>query len=339
VIGVMDRSETPSSQPPGAGETTAASLGAVLIVDDSLTVRMDLAEAFQSSELRPVPCADLAEARAALSAEPIAVAVLDVLLPDGDGLDLLRAIRSAPETAALPVLMLSTEAEVRDRIRGLQIGATDYVGKPYDRAQVVSRARALARRRDEAAIPARATVLVIDDSRTFREELARALSADYQVITAENGEQGLRLASDYRPSAVVVDGIMPGIDGATVIRRLRGDLALRATPCLMLTASDAGSGAELQALDAGADAFVSKGEDLGVILARLAALLRHAETSGPRACSRPSGSWPSTTAPAICTRCPTSCARRATTSCRPARARRRWRCWPRSRPTACCWIS
>ena len=86
-------------------------------------------------------------------AEPIAVAVLDVLLPDGDGLDLLRAIRSAPATADLPVLMLSTEAEVRDRIRGLQRGADDYVGKPYDRAHVVSRARALARRHDAAPAP------------------------------------------------------------------------------------------------------------------------------------------------------------------------------------------
>ena len=285
MIHVMDMSGTPVERPPPEGETPPAALGSVLIVDDSLTVRMDLAEAFQSSGLRPIACADLAEARAALAAHPIAVAVLDVLLPDGDGLDLLRSIRSAPETADLPVLMLSTEAEVRDRIRGLQVGATDYVGKPYDRAQVVSRARALARRHDEALVPARATVLLIDDSRTFREELARALSADYEVIAAESGEQGLQLASDYRPNAIVVDGIMPGIDGATVIRRVRGDLALRATPCLMLTASDAGGGAELLALDAGADAFVSKGEDPGVILARLAALLRHAETSGPAAAS------------------------------------------------------
>ena len=171
-------------------------------------------------------------------------------------------------------------------MRGLRVGATDYVGKPYDRTQVVSRARALARRYDGAPEPARATVLVIDDSLTFREELSRALAAaDYDVIGAESGEQGLRLASDHRPSAIVVDGLMPGIDGATVIRRVRDDLALRATPCLMLTGSDAGGRAELQALDAGADAFVSKGEDVGVILARLGALLRHAESSGPEAAS------------------------------------------------------
>ena len=253
----------------------SAGAGPILIVDDSLTVRMDLADAFAASGLLAMPCANLAEARAALAAGPIGVAILDVLLPDGDGLDLLHEIRASAATAELPVLMLSTEAEVRDRIRGMRIGATDYVGKPYDRVQVVSRARALARRAADPRPGSRATVLVIDDSRTFREELGRVLSgAGYEVIAAESGEQGLQLAADRRPDAIVVDGMMPGIDGDTVVRRIRVDLALRGTPCLMLTAAATGE-AELQALDAGADAFVGKGEDLAVILARLAALLRH----------------------------------------------------------------
>jgi two-component system, NtrC family, sensor kinase len=254
----------------------APSPAAVLVVDDSLTVRMDLAEALESGGLHAIACATLAEARAALAGGSIAIAILDVLLPDGDGLDLLQEIRATPATAALPVLMLSTEADVRDRIRGMQTGATDYVGKPYDRAQIVARARELARDRDSPATPQRASILVIDDSLTFREELARTLREDgYRVLEAENGEQGLQMVADQRPNAIVVDGMMPGIDGATVIRRIRLDVALRGTPCLMLTAADAG-GAELQALDAGADAFVSKGEDPDVILARLGALLRRA---------------------------------------------------------------
>ena len=266
-----------SEVPVGLGPSAASAPephGAVLIVDDSLTVRMDLADAFQATGLRCLTCASLEEARAALSAQPVAVAILDVLLPDGDGLDLLQQIRADPATAALPVLMLSTEAEVRDRIRGLQTGATDYVGKPYDRTQVVSRAWELVRRHDVAPPTNQATILIIDDSLTFRRELAGALgAAGYAVLEADSGEQGLRLAADHRPNAIIVDGVMPGIDGSTVVRRVRVDLALRGTPCLMLTASDAG-GAELQALDAGADAFASKGEDLDVILARLAALLR-----------------------------------------------------------------
>ncbi len=81
------------------------------------------------------------------------------------------------------------------------------------------------------------------------------------------------VAAEQRPSAIVVDGVLPGIDGPTVIRRMRLDAALRGIPCLLLTASE-DRGAELRALDAGADAFVRKDEDLEVILARLAAVLR-----------------------------------------------------------------
>ena len=117
---------------------------------------------------------------------------------------------------------------------------------------------------------------MIDDSVTFREALKAALEdAGYGVIVAGTGEDGLRLAADQRPTAIIVDGVLPGIDGATVIRRIRLDAALRQLPCLLLTASE-DRGAELRALDAGADAFVRKDEDVPVILARLKAMLRSA---------------------------------------------------------------
>ncbi len=110
--------------------------------------------------------------------------------------------------------------------------------------------------------PIQETVLLIDDSVTFREELKAALEdAGYGVIVAGTGEDGLRLAADQRPTAIIVDGVLPGIDGATVIRRIRLDAALRQLPCLLLTASE-DRGAEVRALDAGADAFVRKDEDI-----------------------------------------------------------------------------
>ncbi|HEY8923853.1 MAG TPA: response regulator [Polyangia bacterium] len=272
--------------------------GEILIVDDSLTVRMDLADAFQDAGFRARACSTLAEARAALDGAPpspgavsdagahaelagpspeprVALVILDLLLPDGDGLSLLREIRASPSTAEVPVLMLSSDADVRDRVRGLQTGATDYVGKPYDRGHVVSRARELLGP-PPAPSPAAATILVIDDSATYRSELRRALeAAGYAVLVATNGEDGLKAASDHRPTGIIVDGVMPGIDGHTVVRRLRLDAALRGTPCVLLTASEA-AGNELQALEAGADAFVRKEEDLEIVLARLAAVLRPA---------------------------------------------------------------
>ena len=73
----------------------------VLVVDGSLTVRMDLCEAFQAAGLEAVPCADAAAARLALDSRPFALAVIDVRLPDGGVVELLARIRSDPATRAV----------------------------------------------------------------------------------------------------------------------------------------------------------------------------------------------------------------------------------------------
>jgi DNA-binding response OmpR family regulator len=246
-----------------------------LIVDDSLTVRMDLKEAFEAAGFETRLCGTAGEAREALRGGIFTVLVIDVILPDGDGVELLAEVRRNVATADAPIMLLSTEAEVRDRIRGLKTGADEYVGKPYDRAYVIARAKELVKRKapTDGAEPGK-SVLIIDDSVTFREVLRAALvAAGYDVAVAASGEEGLRAAAARTPSAIVVDGVLPGIDGTTVIRSVRLDAALRAVPCVLLTGSE-GKGAELRALDAGADAFVRKEEEVSVILAKLSAVLR-----------------------------------------------------------------
>ncbi|HVU15208.1 MAG TPA: response regulator [Phototrophicaceae bacterium] len=253
----------------------------ILIVDDSLTVRMDLSEAFEAAGFPTLLCADLAGARVALAQTPVGLVILDINLPDGDGVEFLKEMLSDPAIAHIPVLMLSSEAEIKDRIRGLATGATEYVGKPYDSSYVVARACELLRTNGDPQ-EQQATILVIDDSATVREELCQALEdAGYFVLSASNGKDGLQIAADRRPSAIVVDGVMEGMDGPTVIRRIRLDTALRDTPCVLLTASE-DSGGELYALDAGADAFVRKDEGTDLILARLAAVLRSAASASQR---------------------------------------------------------
>ncbi len=245
----------------------------VLIVDDSLTIRMALTDLLVGAGLDVIACETLSEARALIARGEVALVLLDVNLPDGDGIDLLLELRASDETRALPVFMLSTRAEVKDRIRGAQIGANDYVGKPYDDGYVLSRVLETLRT-GETRSSEETTVLLIDDSVTFREALREALvEQGYRVLTAGDGEEGLRMIAAQRPDAVVVDGVLPGVDGATVIRRVRLDVALRATPCLLLTGSDERE-AELRALDAGADAFVRKEDPLETVLVRLAAVLR-----------------------------------------------------------------
>jgi PAS domain S-box-containing protein len=247
----------------------------VLIVDDSLTVRMDLGEAFEQAGFAPILAASLGQAREILATQSFELVVLDILLPDGDGVEFLKELKTTASTSSVPVLLLTSEVEVRDRVRGLTTGADGYIGKPYDTAALLARAKELVRKKKAATARTKRTVLVIDDSPTSREALKTRLeSAGYAVLTAPRGEDGLRIAAESRPDALIIDGVMPGMDGPSVIRQLRMDAVFRRTPCLLVTGT-LDRREEARALDAGADAFIRKDEDLDVVLARLAAILRN----------------------------------------------------------------
>ncbi|MFT3837251.1 MAG: response regulator [Myxococcaceae bacterium] len=253
----------------------------ILIVDDSLTVRMDLQESFATAGFEVEGAATCADAERLQLERPAQLVLLDVNLPDGDGVELLGRLRQLPQGPSLVVIMLSSEAEVKNRLRAHRQGADDYVGKPYDARYLVARARELLRlkRVATAGAPQRRSLLLIDDSVTFRERVKEICEgAGYQVTIAPSGEEGLLLAAADPPLAIVVDGQLPGIDGPAVIRRLRLDEALRATPCVLLTGSEK-PGDELRALESGADAFVRKDQPLEVLLAKLAAVLR--QSSAP----------------------------------------------------------
>jgi DNA-binding response OmpR family regulator len=246
--------------------------GPVLIVDDSLTVRMDLNDALAEAGFDPRPCATLEAARLELSRVEFALILLDVVLPDGDGTQLLAELKAEPRTSGIPVILLSSAAELERRRRDPTLAADEYMPKPYDVDRLIGRARDLVRA-PEMARPA-GPILLIDDSATFREELGHALgAAGYGILLASTGEEGLRLVGESRPSAVIVDGHLPGIDGATVIRRIKLDPSLRHIPCLLLTASE-DKADEIAAFEIGADAYVRKGDELEVVLARLSAVLR-----------------------------------------------------------------
>jgi two-component system response regulator MprA len=119
----------------------------------------------------------------------------------------------------------------------------------------------------------RLKILVVDDERAVRESLRRALELEgYYVELAADGTEALgKLDSDEQPDAVVLDVLMPGVDGVEVCRRLRR--AGRTTPVLMLTARDAIDD-RVAGLDAGADDYVAKPFALEELLARVRALLR-----------------------------------------------------------------
>ena len=123
------------------------------------------------------------------------------------------------------------------------------------------------------------TVLVIDDEPELVKLLDYNLTkAGYLVLTAKDGESGLAAARRHTPDVIILDVMMPGLDGWEVCKRLRQDPATSALPILMLTAK-ADEGDRVLGLELGADDYVTKPFGVRELLARVKALLRRAEAS------------------------------------------------------------
>jgi serine phosphatase RsbU (regulator of sigma subunit) len=120
----------------------------------------------------------------------------------------------------------------------------------------------------------RQRIVVVDDNANDVQVTKRFLERrGYDAVTALSGEEGLLLAAQLMPDAMVIDYRMPGMDGFEVTRRLKSDPRLQTIPVLMLTGSDSAQHV-VEGLGAGADDFVTKGSDTEVLTARLRALLR-----------------------------------------------------------------
>ena len=124
----------------------------VLIVEDDDILRGAVETGLTMSGFTVDSVETLADARAAVSAWPYDAVVLDVALPDGSGFDLLKDWRM--RGSATPVLMLTARNATEDRIHGLDLGADDYLGKPFDLDELAARVRAIARRAQGRAAPA-----------------------------------------------------------------------------------------------------------------------------------------------------------------------------------------
>lgn len=120
-----------------------ADLNKILVVDDEATIRDPLGEYLSQNGFVVTLAADAAEARECLKSDTFHMIVLDVMMPGEDGFSLCRHIR---ETYDTPVVMLTARSEEIDRIIGLEIGADDYVAKPFNPRELLARIRAVLRR-------------------------------------------------------------------------------------------------------------------------------------------------------------------------------------------------
>ena len=243
----------------------------ILVVEDDREIRESVADYLTMNGHLATAVADGEEMDDALASKRFDLIVLDIMLPGEDGLSIARRVKRNLNT---PIIMLTALSEHVDRVVGLEVGADDYVGKPFNPRVLLARIRAVLRRsanRTPAETVETERILVVDDDSEIREQLAIYLgNAGYDVVTVANGRAMAR-ELDYRQfNLLILDIRMPGEDGLATVARLKES---KNVPIIMLTAM-----AEeidlVVGLEIGADDYVKKPFEPRELLARVRAVIR-----------------------------------------------------------------
>ena len=178
------------------------------------------------------------------------VITLDVLMPSMDGWSVLSALKADPEIADIPVVMLSV---LDDRSIGFALGASEYLTKPLDRERLVATVRRFATDSDEAA------VLIVEDDPATRTMMRRTLEqAGWNVAEARHGREGLARLRERTPELVLLDLMMPEMDGFEFLEEMRAEEKSRGVPVVVITGKDL-TDEDRQRLNGGVDRIVLKG--------------------------------------------------------------------------------
>jgi CheY-like chemotaxis protein/anti-sigma regulatory factor (Ser/Thr protein kinase) len=223
----------PDDSPVVKGEARASPAGAtgtILIIDDEKRTHELLDKELSNEGYEVLHAMGGREGlRVAKETRPDLI-TLDIIMPDLDGWTVLRTIKDDPELRDTPVVLVTI---MGDRDLGFALGAADFITKPFERAmllQVVKRHR----RGDGSA-----QVLVVDDDPKSRDVLRRTLAKDgWTVAEATNGREAIAALERSKPGLILLDLMMPEMDGFEVLERMRCEEAWRDIPVIVVTAKD-----------------------------------------------------------------------------------------------------
>ncbi|MCM2255397.1 MAG: response regulator [Vicinamibacteria bacterium] len=251
------------------GLPAAAARGRLLVVDDEAAFRDSLRAQLEAVGYVVRTAASVGEATAAIAASRPDAVLLDLMLPDGSGLELLRQLKADDATRDLPVLVISVSD---DSPRALSLGAAECLMKPVDRGALTGVLRRLL-----AGGRSRPRVLVADDEPDTVQLLCETLQAEgFDTVAARDGAEALDVLRRERPDLLLLDVMMPRLSGFEVMESMRRNPDLAGIPVVVLTAR----GDEIdvrRGLALGARRYVSKPFDVQALIGEVR---RHVTPAG-----------------------------------------------------------
>jgi CheY-like chemotaxis protein len=238
-----------------AGPAAGPGGSTVLVIDDDPEVHELLRRSLTREGYRVLTASSGEEGlRLAKDLRP-AVITLDVMMPGVDGWAVLAALKTDATTNDIPVVMLTM---VDNRSRGYALGASDYLTKPVDRQRLVSILRKYASGRSPAP------VLVVDDDPDNRQLVRRLLAREgWAVVEAENGRAALERLAEARPALILLDLMMPEMDGFQFLEELHRREPPLGVPVVVLTAKEL-TPADRDRLNGGVARILQKGNPADV---------------------------------------------------------------------------
>ncbi len=210
----------------------ASSLPRILVVEDDPTVARLLTLYLAQEGYHVDQAVDGEEAiTKARRLQPFAI-TLDIMLPRRDGWEVLQKLKQLPETKDIPVIIISI---IENRELGFSLGATDYFSKPIDRKALLESLKKLSLSTKIARKPV--TILVIDDDEKILQLISAILTNEgYGILKSQRAQDGIDLAIEVQPDLILLDLLMPDVDGFEALERLKVHPTARNIPVIIFTA-------------------------------------------------------------------------------------------------------
>ncbi len=249
----------------------------ILLVEDNPLTLFVLTENLKDQGLETIIARSGEEALRQVGTLKPALILLDIMMPGIDGFETCRRLKNNLVTKDIPVIFITALTEIADKVRAFEVGGVDYITKPVNVGEVVARVNTrLTIQKLRRQLQARgsvsnekATILIVDDNEMTLQAIANYLKGfGFKIVGAPNGEDAIQQIPQIQPDLILLDIILPGIDGYETCRRLKRNREARDIPVIFMTAlSDTTD--KVRAFEVGAADYIMKPHHYAEVLTRV----------------------------------------------------------------------
>jgi len=223
----------------------------ILVVDDDKLILDVLTKKLSNHGFQIFTAGSGTEAIEQVSKEDIDLIILDYKLPEIDGYEVLENLNKETSAANIPVIVITAMQDKRNMIKGMSLGIADFVTKPFDADEMVERVIKI-------VVGNKIRILAIDDDELILSLIKDRLDSNgFSVETTLESENAISLAEDLKPDVIILDRMMPNLDGDSVLKLLKSNPKTKDMPVIFLTAMSE-KGEILESYKEGVEGYIVK---------------------------------------------------------------------------------